>query len=178
MNQPCKANIFDTNAVFTTLTTKDNASQTYMEMVATLPKCSEEMALRVHPLQTVQLEPIAGTLGIMLADRRVIIKPGKAFEIPKNTEFAFYNADEQEVTFKSTLTPALHTEWLTKELVASAKRWKPGWKRMIERSYIISQIKGEYYRSGLPVAIQNMIHGTLAVVGKMMGVDKKISPVY
>jgi hypothetical protein len=176
MNQPCKVSAVGKNAVFTTITNTEEPA--YTEMLAVLPRCSEEEALHIHPLQTVRLEPIEGKLGIMLADRRLVIKPGRAFEIPKNTEFAFYNADEKEIKFKSTMTPALHTEWLAKEMVASARRKKSKVMSLIERSYILSQIKGEYYHSGLPVALQNIIHPALAFVGKLMGLDKRVTPVY
>jgi hypothetical protein len=176
MNQPCKANTIEKNAVFTTIANTEEPA--YTEMLAVLPPCGEEDSLHVHPLQTVRLEPIEGKLGIMLSDRRLVIKPGKTFEIPKNTQFAFYNADEKEIKFKSTLTPALHTEWLAKEMIASARRKKSKVMSLIERSYILSQIKGEYYRSGLPVALQNIIHPALAFVGKMMGLDKRVTPVY
>lgn len=176
MNEPCKINTIGANAVFTR--SENTTSGTQAEMLAALPKCTEEKVLHIHPLQTITLEPLDGALGIMLSDRRLIIKAGKSFVIPQNTEFALYNADEQEVKFKSTLTPALHTEWLTRELTASAKRKKSGLISAIERSYIISQIKGEYYRSGLPVMLQNVIHPVLAFVGKMIGLDKKVSPVY
>jgi mannose-6-phosphate isomerase-like protein (cupin superfamily) len=176
MNEPCKINTIGDKVVFNT-TAGDEAGG-YTEMLAALPKCTEEKSLHIHPLQTVKLEPIEGKLGIMLPDRRLVIKPGRSFEIPKNTEFAFYNADEKEIKFKSTLTPALHTEWLTKEMVASAKRKKSKLLSQLERSYIISQIKGEYYKSGLPVAVQNIVHSSLAFVGKMIGIHKQVSPVY
>ncbi|RYZ49553.1 MAG: cupin domain-containing protein [Sphingobacteriales bacterium] len=178
MNEPCNINTMGTNAVIKATTTKQEGADNYTEMLAALPKCTEEKGLHKHPLQTVRLEPIEGKLGIMMADRRLIIKPGRSFEIPRNTEYAFYNADEKVVKFKTTLTPALHTEWLTKELVASAKRKKSKIRSAIEQSYIISQIKGEYYRSGLPVAIQNIVHPALALVAKMLGVHKQISPLY
>lgn len=176
MNEPCKVNTIGNTVVFNTTANKNTGG--YTEMLAALPKCTEEKSLHIHPLQTVKLEPIEGKLGIMLPDRRLVIKPGRSFEIPRNTEFAFYNADEKEIKFKSTLTPALHTEWLTKEMVASAKRKKSKLLSQIERSYIINQIKGEYYKSGLPVAAQNMVHSALAFVGKLIGIDKQISPVY
>jgi hypothetical protein len=173
MNQPCKVNTIEKNAVFTTIANTEEPA--YTEMLAVLPPCGKEGALHVHPLQTVRLEPIEGKLGIMLSDRRLVLKP---FEIPKNTQFAFYNADEKEIKFKSTLTPALHTEWLAKEMIAPARRKKSKVMSLIERSYILSQIKGEYYRSGLPVALQNIIHPALAFVGKMIGMDKRVNPVY
>lgn len=170
-----KVNTLGCGAVFTH--TADDAQGEYAEMMSVLPRYSEEEVLHRHPLQTVRLEAIDGKLGIMLADRRLIIKPGQSYEIPRNMEHAFYNADEKEITFRSTLKPALHTEWLAREMKASAKRKRSKIMSMLEESYILSQIKGEYYRSGLPIAIQKVAHSLLGGIGKFLGIDKRISPV-
>ncbi len=170
-----KVNTIGSASLFTQAASDTQVS--YAEMLSVLPRCGEEEVLHHHPLQTVRLEAIDGKLGIILPDRRLIIKQGQTYEIPKNTEHAFYNADEKAITFRSTLSPALHTEWLAKEMKASAKRKRSKIMSMLEESYILSQIKGEYYRSGLPVAIQKVAHSLLAGVGKFLGIDKRISPV-
>ncbi len=175
MNNSFKVNALGAADVFTH--TAADTQGGYAEMLAVLPRCSEEEVLHRHPLQTVKLEAIDGKLGIMLPDRRLIIKPGQSYEIPRDTVHAFYNADEKEITFRGTLEPALHTEWLSREMKALAKRKKSKIMSMLEESYILSQIKGEYYRSGLPVAIQKVAHSFLAGIGKFLGIDKRISPV-
>lgn len=157
-------------------TIADTTGDAYTEMLAVLPKSSAEMSLHRHPLQTIRLEAIEGNLGVILPDRRLIIASGKSLEIPKNTEHAFYNADEKDVVFKSVLKPALHTEWMIREIKASGKRQRSGLKAVIERSYILNQIKGEYYRSGLPAKMQNAVHALLAGVGRLTGLHKRISP--
>ncbi len=131
-----KVNALESAAVFTR--TAEDTQGEYAEMLAVLPRCGEEEALHRHPLQTVKLEAIDGKLGIIVSDRRLIIKPGQSYEIPRNTEHAFYNADEKEITFRSTLSPAPHTEWLAKEMKASAKRKRSKIVSMLEESYILS----------------------------------------
>lgn len=176
MNNLTTIHSIGTAAVFTK--TAAETAGAYTEMEAVLPPCGKEEALHVHPLQTIQLESLDGKLGIILPDRRLIIKPGQAFEIPRNTEHAFYNADERPVRFKSILKPALHTEWLSRELSAARKRRRSPLMSLIEHSYILSQINGEYYRSGLPVFLQKLIHPVLAGIGRMLGVDKQVQPVH
>lgn len=146
----------------------------YAEMEATIPSGGRETKLHIHPLQTVQLEALDGDLGIILPDRRLIITPGLPYEIPKNTEHAFYNADEKPVRFKTIVKPALHIEWMAKEMIASAKRKQSKLMSWIEYSYILNQVKGEYYRSGIPIFLQKILHPFLAFFGKMAGVDKRI----
>lgn len=157
-------------------TISDTEGEAYTEMLAVLPRSSNGPELHRHPLQTIRLEAVDGNLGVILPDRRLIIRSGRSLEIPRNTEHAFYNADEKDVVFKSTLKPALHTEWMVREIKASAKRQRPGLKALLERSYILNQIKGEYYRSGLPAQLQNMVHAVLAGVGRLAGLHKKVSP--
>jgi len=172
MGSPFRVNALEAAAVVTRSGAETGGA--YAEVLSVLPRCTEEATLHRHPLQTIKLEAIDGKLGIMLPDRRLIIKPGQSFEIPRNTEHAFYNADEKAVVFRSTLEPALHTEWLARELKAVTKRRRSRLMSAIEESYILNQIKGEYYRSGLPAAF----HSLLAFVGKLLGIDKKISPVH
>lgn len=176
MNPYKTINTIGAAAVFTK--TALETSGDYTEMEAVLPRCSKEEIVHIHPLQTIELEALEGNLGIILPDRRLIIRPGKIFEIPKNMEHAFYNADEKPVRFKSVLKPALHTEWLAKEMVAVTERKQSRLMTIIENAYILSQVKGEYYRSGIPVAIQKIIHPILAGIARFLGVDKRIRPVY
>ncbi|MFT3910466.1 MAG: hypothetical protein QM737_13660 [Ferruginibacter sp.] len=168
-------NTVETNPVFSNFSI--NSKGEYAEMEATMPSGSRETKLHVHPLQTVQLEAIDGDLGIILPDRRLIIAPGLPYEIPKNTEHAFYNADEKPVRFKTIVKPALHIEWMAKEMIASTKRKQSKLMSWIEYSYILNQIKGEYYRSGIPIFLQKIIHPFLAFFGKILGVDKRIRQV-
>ena len=149
----------------------------YAEMETILPVCSKEETLHIHPKQTTKLEVLEGKLGIILPDRRLVVTSGYSFEIPKNTEHAFYNADEKPIRFKAKLEPALHTAWLAKEIVAAKKRKQSKLMSLLEYSYIVNQVKGEYYRSGIPIAIQRLIHPIFSFFAKMLGVDKRVSQV-
>jgi hypothetical protein len=176
MNKLRTINTIGANSVFTKTAIETQGD--YTEMEALLPQCSREEIRHIHPLQTIELEALDGKLGIILPDRRLIIKPGQAFQIPKNMEHAFYNADEKPVRFKSILKPALHTEWLAKEIVAATHRKQSKWISTIEHSYILSQIKGEYYRSGVPIVLQKILHPLLANIAIFLGLHKKVRPVY
>jgi mannose-6-phosphate isomerase-like protein (cupin superfamily) len=165
-------NTIGPNSVFTK--TAADTKGDYAEIEAVLPRCSKEEAAHIHPLQTIQLEALDGKLGIILPDRRLIIKPGQPFHIPRNIEHSFYNADEKPIRFKSTLKPALHTEWLAKEIAAVKQRKPSKWMSLIQHSYIFSRIQGEYYRSDIPVILQKV----LASIGRLIGVHKSISTVF
>ncbi|MBL7711537.1 MAG: cupin domain-containing protein [Chitinophagaceae bacterium] len=146
----------------------------YTEMETVLPRCGKEALAHVHPLQTIRLEALEGALGIVLPDRRLIIRPGHPFEIPKNVEHSFYNADEKPIRFKSTLQPALHTEWLTKEISAVKQRKLSRFMSVIQHSYIFSRVQGEYFRSDIPVFFQK----ALAAIARLTGVHKSVSAVF
>lgn len=161
-------------AGFRTMTDEDNRE--YAEVVATLPQYASEKALHTYPLQTACIEAIDGNLGIMLPDRRVVIRPGQRFQIPRNTSHAFYNADDTEVKFREVLKPALHTPWLFDEIKASTQRNKSGIVAFFEKAYILSQVKSEYYQSGIPVFIQKHVYPLLARVGKLLGWARNVAP--
>ncbi|MFA6152396.1 MAG: cupin domain-containing protein [Chitinophagaceae bacterium] len=172
MNNERMVNTIGPNYTFTRTATDTDGD--YAEIEAVLPICSKEEVMHLHPLQTIQLHALEGNLGIVLPDRRLIIKPGQPFEIPRNVEHSFYNADERPIRFKSTLKPALHTEWLAKEITAVRLRKQSKWKSLMQNSYIFSRIQGEYYRSDIPVLFQKI----LASIGRLSGVHKTISAVF
>ncbi|HTN16059.1 MAG TPA: cupin domain-containing protein [Chitinophagaceae bacterium] len=165
-------NTIGADAVFTKTGTDTQGD--YTEIEAVLPRCSKEELAHIHPLQTIRLEALDGELGIVLPDRRVIIRPGHPFDIPRNVEHSFYNADEKPVRFKSTLQPALHTEWLAKEISAVKQRKPSRFMSVIQHSYIFSRVQGEYFRSDIPVFFQK----TLAAIARLTGVHKSVSAVF
>lgn len=162
--------------VFTRM--KNEVHGEYAELIATLPPETEDKTLHTYPLQTACIEAIDGQLGIMLPDRRVVIKAGQRFQIPRNTGHAFYNADDTEVKFREVLKPALHTPWLANEIVAVSQRNKSKWVAFFERAYIMNQVRREYYQSGIPVFIQRNIYPVLARIGKMLGLVKDVQPLF
>lgn len=172
-NGQMKINTIEANSIF--IKTPMETHGDYAEMETVLPVCTKEEVLHIHPKQTTKLEVLEGTLGIILPDRRIIVTPGYGFEIPKNTEHAFYNADEKPIRFKAKLEPALHTQWLAKEIVAAKKRKQSKLISLLEYSYIINQVRGEYYRLGIPVAIQKLLSPVFSFFAKLLGIDKRIS---
>lgn len=157
-------------------TVTDEQHGEYAEVIATLPREAEEKALHTYPLQTVCIEAIDGHLGIMLPDRRVVIRPGQRFQIPRNTGHAFYNADDTEVKFREILKPALHTPWLFDEIKASSQRNRSSIIAFFEKAYILSQVRSEYYQSGIPVFIQRNIYPLIAGIGKLFGWVRNVAP--
>lgn len=162
--------------VFTKVTNEVHGE--YAELIATLAPEMEDTTLHTYPLQTACIEAIDGQLGIMLPDRRVVIKAGQRFQIPRNTGHAFYNAGETELTFREVLKPALHTPWLANEIVAVTQRNKSKWVAFFEKAYIMNQVRSEYYQSGIPVFIQRNIYPVLARIGKMLGLVKDVQPLF
>lgn len=150
-----------------------DAEGSFTEAYTVLPETDTASVRHRYPRQKIRLEAIAGSLGVMLEDRSLLVEPGHALDIPENTEHKIYNAGDQELIFREVVRPALHAEWLNKELRASARRRKPGLLALLEQSYILDQIRGEYYRSGFP----HRVNALLAKAGKWLGLDKKISPV-
>ncbi|MEO8769417.1 MAG: cupin domain-containing protein [Ferruginibacter sp.] len=173
MNNIKTVNSIGANSIFTKSAIKTKAD--YAEMETTLPVCNKAEVLHIHPMQTTKLEVLDGNLGIILPDRRLVVTSGHGYEIPKNIEHAFYNADEKPIRFKAILEPALHIEWLAKEMVATKQRKQSKLMSTLEYSYILHQVKGEYYRSGIPIAIQRMMHPVFSFFAKAFGIDKRVS---
>lgn len=153
-------------------------SGNYTELLAVLPKETEEKIKHTFPKQTICVESLNGNLGIQLPDRRVVIKPGQKFKIPMNTEHAFYNADEGDIAFKEFVKPALHTSWLVQEIAAASQRKQSKWISRFERAYIFDQVKSEYYHSGIPQFVHKYGYALMARIGKWFGLVKEVQPFY
>lgn len=151
-------------------------SGSYTELLAVLPKEKEEKIRHTFPKQTVCVESLNGKLGIMLPDRRVILKPGQKFKIPMNTEHAFYNADEGDVAFREFVKPALHTSWLIQEISAASARKQSKWEHLFTRAYIFDQVKSEYHHSGIPQFIHRHGYALMARIGSLLGLVKGVQP--
>jgi len=150
----------------------------YTELIAVLPKEAEQKVRHTFSRQTICVEPINGHLGVMLPDRRVILKPGQKFKIPMNTEHAFYNADEGDVAFREYMKPALHTSWMIREMAAVEQRRPSRWKARFEKAYIFNQVRNEYRHSGIPQFLHKYGYALMARVGKWLGLVKAIQPFY
>ncbi len=164
------------NTPTTMLENEADFGDNYTELIAVLPKEKEEKIKHTFPKQTVCVESLNGKLGIMLPDRRVVIKPGQKFKIPANTEHAFYNADTDEITFREFVKPALHTSWLIQEISAASQRKQSKWESIFTRAYIFDQVKSEYYHSGIPQFIHKYGYSFMAKIGKMFGLVKGVQP--
>jgi hypothetical protein len=151
-------------------------SGSYTELLAVLPKEKEEKIRHTFPKQIVCVEPLKGNLGIMLPDRRVVVKPGQKFKIPMNTEHAFYNADEGDIAFREFVKPALHTSWLIQEMSAASARKQSRWEYLFTKAYIFDQVKSEYYHSGIPQFIHKHGYAFMARIGNWLGLVKGVQP--
>ncbi len=131
----------------------------------------------IHPKQS---EWFAVTSGRMLATVdgvEHVVGPGEELHVKAGVVHTFRNASEEEpLLFRCTVEPALNLQWMLTESAKSAIRSGGRWKdaSLLESAYILRQIPGEYRLVGMPLAVQNLLIGTLATLAVILGTARNV----
>ena len=138
-------------------------------MIVTLPAHAEGPALHRHVHQTEFFESLEGKLGIDYGDKRITLRPGESFEVPKNTLHRFYSTDGEALKFRATFTPPLHIEYILTEIFESCNRQNSKDPSVFDACHVLRQAKGEYFLGDVPTFVQKTIFLMTAIIGKVFG---------
>ncbi len=128
----------------------------------------------VHSFQDERFEVISGTLGSHVAGVERTLKPGEEVVVPAGTTHTAWNAGEEEVHALVELRPAsVRSETMLETvfgLAQDGKLSKAGIPRNPFRlALIVHDYEDQIYLAQPPLAVQRVLFGALAKVGRRLG---------
>ena len=137
-------------------------------------------AAHVHPYQTEHFEVHAGTLGVRRGREKVELHAGEDVVVEPGTPHKFWNAGDEEVRFRCTVTPALEFERLIATmytLAADGKTNKKGMPNPLRLAVIANSHFDDVRLPKIPHAIQKLALATGAPLGRLVGYGPTYEPI-
>jgi quercetin dioxygenase-like cupin family protein/uncharacterized protein YndB with AHSA1/START domain len=114
----------------------------------------------VHPSQTERLEPLSGSLKVVMDDRAYALNPGEAHTIPPGTPHIHAPMGTGAGTVRITLTPAGITEAFLEKLASLSREGrllKAGWPRPTAAAELVREFGDAGLASRPPAAVQRAL---------------------
>ena len=140
------------------------------EMV--LPPGGFVAAEHVHPNQEERYEILAGELKVRIEGRERSVGPGDRVVVPVGRPHVWWNAGRDEVRFRCEVTPALHFETFIETLFGLASDGKTddkGFPDPLQLAVLMRAYREEVRLARPSPAVQALLFGPLAIVGRLMG---------
>lgn len=144
-------------------------------MEVRLPPGGSGPPLHIRPLQSESFEVVEGTLRVQVGGDLFEVDVGDRIRVEAKRLHRWWNAGNGIVRFRVEVTPALHTEWMLRELFASCNRRASAKPSVWDAAYVITQVRGEYSLGKVPEPIQRFVLPVLAAVGRILNLTK-VSP--
>jgi quercetin dioxygenase-like cupin family protein len=129
-------------------------------------------AAHVHPLQTEHFETLAGTLGIRRGKQRIELAPGESATVEPGVPHKFWNAGDEEVRFRCTVSPALQFERLIAtmySLAADGKTSKRGMPNPFRLAVIANHHFDDVRLPLIPQSLQKLALKLGSPLGRLLG---------
>ncbi len=128
----------------------------------------------VHSFQEERFEVLSGTLGSHVAGVERTLKPGDEVVVPAGTTHTAWNAGEEEVHTLVELRPAsVRTETMLETVFGLAQDGKLSKAGIPSNPFRLALIVHDYedqiYLAQPPLAVQRVLFGALAKVGRLLG---------
>jgi quercetin dioxygenase-like cupin family protein len=127
----------------------------------------------VHRRQEERFEVLSGKLGLRVEGVERVLEEGEVIMAPAGSAHAAWNAGEDEVHALIDFRPALRTEVAFETLAALAREGKTNRagapKNPLRLALIAREYEDEIYFVRPPLAVQRVIFGALASIGRMLG---------
>jgi mannose-6-phosphate isomerase-like protein (cupin superfamily) len=136
-------------------------------------------APHVHPHQTERFEIRAGRIAVKLGRQTIEAGPGEVVTIHPGVAHRFWNAGEDELHFRATVTPALEFESLIETMFTLAVDGKTNKKGMPNpfRLAVIARAHFDVVRLPvIPHAVQRAALALGAPLGRAMGYGPTYAP--
>jgi quercetin dioxygenase-like cupin family protein len=127
----------------------------------------------VHPRQEERFEVLSGKLGLRVEGVERFHGAGEVIVAPAGSAHAAWNASSDEVHVLVDFRPALRTETAFETLAGLARDGKTNRagapKNPLQLALILREFEKEIYFVRPPLAIQRVILGALAFIGRLLG---------
>ncbi|MCC5908808.1 MAG: cupin domain-containing protein [Balneolaceae bacterium] len=133
----------------------------------------------IHTVSDEGFEVVSGTLIIKIDGKESALKAGEKAVVKAGQVHTFKNgSDSEPVVVKGFIDPAHNFRWFIREMARSANERGGSWEdvSMIQAGYMLFLLRNEYRVGGIPFFMQNIIFGTLALLAKLSGQAKRITP--
>jgi quercetin dioxygenase-like cupin family protein len=127
----------------------------------------------VHPLQDERFEVLSGRLGLRVNGVEHVHEPGDVIVAPAGAPHAAWNAGSEEVHVLVDFRPALRTAIAFETLAGLAQDGKTtsagAPKNPFRLALVLRHFEAEIYLVRPPLAVQRVVLGALAAVGRLLG---------
>jgi mannose-6-phosphate isomerase-like protein (cupin superfamily) len=136
-------------------------------------------AAHVHPHQTELFEIRSGRIGVKLGGKKIEAGAGEVLTIHPGTPHRFWNAGDDELHFRATVTPSLEFESLIETMYTLAADGKTNKKGMPNPFRLAVIAKAHFDVVRLPVIPHALQRAALAIgapLGRAMGYGPTYAP--
>lgn len=154
------------------LKTDDDANGELLEMEAHYRPHSPMPPEHFHPHQHERFEVRGGEYRACICGEERTYRPGDIFEIPAGVPHWMHNVSDQPGQLLWQVRPALRTEEMFRILFGLARdgKTKPdGAPHLLQLAVILSTYREEFVATSPPPAVQRVVFGLLAPIGKLLG---------
>lgn len=126
----------------------------------------------IHPRLTERYEMLEGRLHVRLDGEERVVAAGERLEIPRGTPHAFWNADDAPARVSVEYEPAGRFEDFMETIYALAADGKlnaKGRPRLLQAAVIGQKHLDDIALARPPVAVQRLLFGLLAPLGRLAG---------
>ena len=129
-------------------------------------------ALHYHPAQRERFEVLHGTLRVSLDGEERDLSPGEVLVIEPGTVHEMWNPGTEWAVVNWQVRPALKTEWFLRTAFGLAQDGQVntlGLPRLLQAAVLLRAHDAEFRLARPPYAIQRLLMGVLAPVGRLAG---------
>jgi quercetin dioxygenase-like cupin family protein len=129
-------------------------------------------AKHLHPNQEERFEVLTGQVGFQLGKEQLVAGPGERITVPAGTAHKFWNAGDEEASFRCEVRPALGFERLLSTMFALARDGKvnrKGMPNVIRLAVIANHHREDVLLPFPPAWMQRMALAMGSPFGRMLG---------
>ncbi len=126
----------------------------------------------VHPKLEERFKVVSGTLNVSVGGEERMVTEGEEVIVPRGTPHRFWNDSEEEVRLEGEVRPALRMETFLETMFGLARDGKTnsnGVPSLLQAAVIMSEYSDEVYLAQPPLAVQKVLFGILAPIGRLFG---------
>lgn len=123
----------------------------------------------IHPYQDEYFEAMEGRLGLMIGNRVIFLQPGESYTVKAGVPHVPFAPNGAAVKCRSIWKRSLHIEYLFREYFGAANRNRSKKTSVLERAYIVDQMKGEFEWADIPKWVHKVIFPVIGFIGKVLG---------
>jgi quercetin dioxygenase-like cupin family protein len=143
-----------------------------LEMEARYPAHSPQPPAHYHPYQEERFRVLQGRFRTRIDGLEKVYETGETFIVPANTPHWMHNIGDTEGCLLWQVRPAMRTQALLETmwgLEADGRTNASGVPNLLQLAVILHEYADEFRASSPPYAVQRILFGVLAPIGRLFG---------